>query len=347
MKWLQKILMTVTLLTAPLCLAGFTTGFNQAWTHDDYGRQWIERFDGPSWQRILRLTRLAEGKILRVWLFEGHNWEGIQFDERGAITGLDPVKIQNIKTVLAMARQEGVQIYFTLFDGNVPYFMSDDDYHRRSEERYRKLFSNREGFQDQFLENVLKPLLDNIVPEYRNSIYAIDVVNELNATVTKDWFSEGWQGANEFMKRTRMAVRSRTDIPLTASFGHFSAIQDLMSRELDFSTVDFFDVHLYDDRGNIPHCSSLSKFIARSNKSLILGEFGQFNPFFSDTTQSMVVKSRILNSDQCGFSAVLAWRLEEKKDGEKRFSFLNENGEPRPAFWVFRDMTLRKQKAAP
>lgn len=317
------------------------TGFNQAWTGDDYGRQWIERFDLTAWSRAIQLTQTAGGKILRVWLFEGHNWEGLQFDSNGNVSGLDPVKLENIRKVLALAQNAHIKIYLTLFDGNVPYFTQDDEYHRTSENRYRKLFSNRDGFQDYFLENALKPLLESLNKDYREAIYGIDIINEMNATVNKGWFENNWDGANQFMRRMRIAIRSRIDTPITASFGHLSAAKDLMSRNLDYDTVDFLDIHSYDDRVEIPYCISLQKFSAHLNKPLILGEFAQFLPFVSDSTQTMVLRNRIQYASKCGFSAVLAWRLEEYKSGERRFSFVDEKGQPRPAFWALRDINLK------
>ena len=47
-------------------------GFNQGWLNDQYGSQWID-YDRAEAERVINLTKNANAKILRMWLFEGFN----------------------------------------------------------------------------------------------------------------------------------------------------------------------------------------------------------------------------------------------------------------------------------
>jgi len=92
---------------------GFLFGFNQAWMQDHYGSQWTTAWDEAEVRRVLALTRAANGRVLRMWLFEGLGNEGVRWDGTTVRTkpvGIDPVKLQNPERFLELAAAEGVAV---------------------------------------------------------------------------------------------------------------------------------------------------------------------------------------------------------------------------------------------
>jgi hypothetical protein len=200
-----------------------------------------------------------------------------------------------------------------------------------------------------FREGVLRPVLSELA-RHAGSVFALDLVNEINArTLPKEsTFQGGWEGARKFVGTwSQFAKALWPGLRLTASVGNSCALQDLLPRQrglnqswcprggrrLSGLKLDFYDLHLYNDRGEIPYCGALSALSRADRVPILLGELGQASPAYDDALQKGALGKFVQNARRCGLWGALAWRLSDIRPGqnpEARFSF-EANGQDRPA----------------
>lgn len=325
--------------------SGFVTGFNQAWWRDAYGRGWIQGYDHDEAVRLIYATRSNAGRVLRVWLFEGLSPEGIFWDEGAADTagpavrvrptGIDSRKLHNIERFLQACRAQGIRVYITLLDGNMYRFEAPHLNSRQTE--WKAVLDVDSPSGRGFRASVLAPL-GALLGRYQDSVYGVDLCNEVNALVRAGWFRDGWKGARSWMDTWRNVLRSTAPVPVTASFGHHDALSTLFLGRLPSASVDFHDIHAYDDEGKIPYASALRLYMMKATRPVILGEFGQSSGTFDDARQCLVTQGFIRHARSCGLSGAFAWRLSDVRPGhnpEARFSY-EAFGAWRPAMATFR-----------
>jgi hypothetical protein len=334
---LMAIVASLVFVSAPQASPEFTTGFNQGWIDGSYGHS----FNEESWnedeaRRLLLLTARANGRLLRIWLFEGASQWQVRRDAYDKPLGLAQGVLENFTRFLQLARQEGVQIYLTLFDANVAHQL--DDPHTRS--RYWNLLNEKYGHGQAFRERVLAPVLAaaRSVP---GSVWAVDLANEINVFTgvlfprVKPYFEDGWKGANAFVARWGSFIRAR-GFPVTASIGWGGAANDVLAGRLDPRLLDFIDLHVYSDSGSIPKCRELGAYARRHGRQIYLGEFGQKSAAYSDETQARSTRGFLASARDCGFAGALAWRLSDIRPGhnpEARHSY-EAFGRTRPAYEI-------------
>lgn len=330
----------------------FVTGFNQAWIHTDYGVSWTARFDEAEVRRLIAATRAHGGRVLRLWLFEGRELDGVIWDGNPAATaasvrtrptGISPQKLANIERVLEIAGELDVQIYLTFFDAIV-YTGADEPRHKAE---WWNLLNDTYGAGTAFLENVMRPIL-SIVARHRKAVFGIDLLNEFNAMVRHGLFENRWKGANAFISGWRTFIRREVDVPVTASFGHHDAIQAMVCGNLDEGAVDFYDFHVYTASGDIPWESVVSEFAHRCGKPVYLGEFGQSRTCFDDRMQADVTARFLRKSHEIGLAGAFAWRLSDIRPGHNPAAYhsFEAFGAWRPAMAVFREVSIELGAAA-
>lgn len=109
-------------------------------------------------------------------------------------------------------------------------------------------------------------------------------------------------------------------------------------RSLPSDAVDFYDVHLYSDSGEIPSPARVRLLRQRTGKPLVLGEFGQGSEVVDDALQERVTLSYARSAAQAGFAAAFAWRLSDLAGSArtlKTLSFERSDGTLRPAYRAF------------
>ncbi len=324
----------------------FVVGFNQAWLGNAYGSQWAQRFDEPEAIRMLDGTRGAGGTVLRMWLFEGLEMQGVVWDRtpgklpaqiRTAPTGLDPVVLRNIERFLELAGERGVRVYLTLFDANI--YSWAGDAHPRYRAEWWNLLNEKYGAGAGFRSGVLAPILE-AVARHRQAVFALDLANEGNAWMRADWFEGGWEGARSFVRRWRTFVRDLVpDLPVGMSYGHHTAVPDLLAERIPPDLVDFYDFHVYQDRGRIPSAGGVQAFAARCGRPVYLGEFNQASKAYDDRLSATVTRDFMDHALQIGLAGAFAWRLSDVRPGENpeaRHSF-EAFGTWRPNYQAFRD----------
>jgi hypothetical protein len=321
---------------------GILRGFNQAWLRHHYGASWTDRFDEAEWERMLRLTSRAGGRVLRVWLFEGFanpaiDWHrAVRAPVAGAAPVLDPRVPANLERVLALAERHGVQLYVTLFTANVA---APADEHRTAEGRTQRnrwwnVIHDKYTSGTHLRANVLAPVLE-VLCRHPGAVFGIDLVNEVNAWVKHYWVQDGWTSVARFVRAWRSAIRARCAIPVTASLGHHTAVDDLTDLNLPADAVDFYDFHLYNDSGRIPSAWSVRRVPGRTGRPVILGEFGQEATAVDDDLQARVTAAFLRAARENGLAAAFAWRLSDLSGPERRMkalSYERPDGSMRPAY---------------
>lgn len=302
----------------------FVTGFNQGWFHNDYGSQWASRWDEGECLRMIRATRTHGGRVLRVWLFEGLAQPDLSGD-----------KLAHIERALELAEQEGVELYITLFDANI--VLQGHDQAARN--RWWNLLNDKYEAGSRFRAEVLGPICD-VMARHRRAVFAVDLVNEVNAFVDRWWFQNGWDGARRFVASWRAAIKARVDVPVTASFGWGGAEQLLVDRVIPQASVDLYDFHVYADSGEFSNFNEI-KAIARTFP-VYLGEYGQDSKAFDDALQVRVTEAFVENARRAGLAGAFAWRLSDIRPGhnpQARHSY-EANGRWRPAAEAHRRVSL-------
>lgn len=325
-------------------------GFNQAWLANRFGTQWTHGYQPKEVEYLFQLNAKAKSQILRMWLFEGHSSTALIWNSQGVAIGLNPVFEKNFRHFISVADKYDVKIYVTVLAATLEFQPHEGPY----KNYWYNVLNNRYGYRQQFYDSIVKPLASLLnEPSISPHIYAIDLVNEIDAFVMKDFIENKWSGANEFICSTRQFMRSNLEpftngntIPITASIGwpwiplqHRGASQILLDPNPHPDCVDFWDIHLYNNRGLIANCAALKRQSKRYNKKLVLGEFGQlhFDQRFDDKLQTHITKNFLDNALDCGFSAALAWRLMDVRPGpneQAKYSYY-AHGQPRPALNEF------------
>lgn len=330
----------------------FNVGFNQAWIKTNFGHQWTSpAYDSKEVKRLLDLNQKAGSKTIRMWLFEGVETSALIWKE-GKVAGINPEFLKNFEEFLKEAKKRGIKVYPTLFSPGA----LDHSKDKAINDRWWNLFNDKFQAMDAFKENALRPLMNLLNrPEYQSSIFGIDVANEIDTGVLHDKFENKWSGANKFICGLKKEINP---IPMTASLGWGIAVVKnptslgisrgaeniILDPNPHPDCVDFWDIHVYRDSGEIKNCEKIKSMAQKYHKKIYLGEFGQDSDKFNDELQKTNAENFIRNAKRCGFSGALAWRLSDVRDGvnpDARHSFeAVEVSKMRPAFEVIQKNNL-------
>lgn len=319
-----------------------TIGFNQGWIDGKYGRDLSSAFDAQDWARVLRKTRASGGTALRVWLFEGQRKEGLVWGSGGKVS-VDPTFLANVRTLIQLAKQERVQIYWTALSGNWASNWATGTVHSN---RHYNLLNDRYKTGAHFRKDVLGPVVDAIMAE-PGVAWGLDLMNEVQGSV-KAWFwSDGWRGARRFVKTTAAFVKARAPrLRVTASSGHHTAVSDVLAGRFDALGLDVFDVHTYSDTPGVPRARALARHARAQGVKLVVGEYGQKTKRYDQLLQAQVTYGVLRDTYRYGFLGSFAWRLEDNQPGGLHFSYY-DGARPRYAVAITRWFAgfLRRQRA--
>jgi hypothetical protein len=303
----------------------FVVGYNQAWQDGKFGTDLSSRFDEAEWRKTLARTRESGGSVLRVWLFEGAPMDGVAFAGSRAV-GVDPAFLRNVRRLAELAAAEQVQIYWTGHDGNSPGNLAGN----ADSERFRAVLGDASGSGVAFREKVLAPVLDAIRSK-PGTVYAFDVINEVEGAVKARFFADRWEGARRYIAATTAFVHSQAPgVRVASSAGHGEAAADVLAGRFDGLDLDLLDVHLYQDDESVAEGPKLVAHARALGVPIILGEVGQAKKGVDPALQARVLRGILADAKHQGFAAVLAWRLVDTQPADVRFSFW-DGDRPRPA----------------
>lgn len=294
-------------LAQPTASAPFAVGYNQAWIDQSFGRDLTAAFDPAAVDRLMQTVRASGGSVVRLWAFEGREKEGCVFQDRYTRTiGLKPGFLDHVAAVNDSARRHGVKVYWTVFDGN--WFWDRGD---RFAYIHYNILNDRFGETGDFERAALGPFLD-VLARYPDVVYALDLMNEVQGSMHHWFWSDGWAGAQRWIRREAAFCHARVPwLRVTASAGWHTAVDDLVARRFSGLGLDFYDLHLYNDTGEIPRAASLRYLSIATRRPIVLGEFGQRKEARDDALQTRITGAFLRNARAWGFKGALAWRLDD------------------------------------
>lgn len=328
-----RLLLTAALLClAPIAEArGLKLGYNQAWIEGSYGHDLTDRFDADAWERIMQRTREGGGSAVRVWILEGRDKEGVIWQGHRP-AGVQPVLLTNLRTLVGLAERHHVQIYWTLVSANWPEHWPKGTI---ASERQYNVFNDKYGHGALFRARVVRPILE-VLNEKPRVNFAFDIMNEVQGSVRAHFWSDGWTGARKFLRAMTAFIHANAPgLKVTASSGHHTAAWDILVGRYDGVGLDFYDIHVYDDDGEIPFARFLAWHARSQGLPIIVGEFGQKDDADDPALQAEVTRNVLREARRFGFKAAFAWRLEDEQKNGRRFSFYDDD-RPRPALNVMR-----------
>ena len=307
-------------------------GFNQAWFKTDYSYQWLDGYYDKTYaEKIIQLNKDANSTILRMWLFEGSSL--LQF-ERNMKSGDIIIKndfIKNLRHFLKLARKHHLKISLTFLDGNA---FSDLVSNPDLLSFWWKVFNDKDGMLEKYYQSAVLPIYQLVQREFSDVVVQFDLVNEVNALMEFKMFENYNQAMSNFLCKLRTNAPSQ----VTASLGWANADDLFFSGFLNNSCLDYYDLHYYNDSGEIPRCEDF-KVLHSGGINFQLGEFGQLSPAFDDELQSSVTLNFLKNAKRCKFNSAFAWRLVDFRPGnntEARYSFIAFS-RPRLSYFIFKN----------
>jgi hypothetical protein len=328
----------------------FWVGYNEAWFGQNYlnslasnpyfypGLPLSSTFDPTFVDTMFAGMQAGGAKIVRIWVFTA--LQGIVLDptkshiQRPPVgPGLTSDLIDNLQIVFTKARKYGLMVYVTALNGN------DMTKAATNITGLRPYFSNlltNTTERDAFKTYALGPLLDlfnkttavdeqGISFRNRDYIYAFDLINEIEAPLNSSYFSNGWAGAQGWIKNVATFVKSwpctagcvttGSWLPVTASAGWGYAVTDITFGLFANLNLDFYDLHVYADSGQYYGESTLCNNVY--GHPIILGEYGQKSQTYNDSLQATATHNFIDGAKNfkngakgyC-FWAALAWQYE-------------------------------------
>ncbi len=303
----------------------FLVGYNEAWFGKHYGSDLTTNYDRAVVEKTFDGIVQAGGRVVRLWLFEGR--EGLVLGAGAPETrGLSPAMLTNLGETLAAARARGLWVYLTAFDGNE---MPVEVGPRR--EYFRHLLEDELGEGVAFRTNALAPLL-TMLGDHREVIYGLDLLNEIQAPRSRSFWRDPVAGPRAFIQRTTAFIKTRAPwLRVTSSAGWDEGPLDVASGFFSGLGLDFYDVHLYADDGDVPGAAAICARASTDGVDVIVGEFGQKNRIVDDALQTSATESLLTNAKKHCFRAALAWRWDAT---EQWWNFAQPNGSFRPAVTV-------------
>jgi len=265
-------------------------------------------------------------KIVRFWLFPA--LQGIQLGQckptNGQTVGLTQDLIGNVdlnimgnlEDVVVRAQHYNLKVYLTALNGN------DMKVATGSLRTYfSNLISNANGETVCFQNNALLPLLNLLNKfnvKYPGVIYALDLINEIEAVLNSGYFPNGWTGARSWIKNMAQFVNNYSSwLPVTSAAGWGYAVPEITFGLFSGLGLNFYDLHVYADWGQYSGETALCNKVSADRVPIILGEYGQKSQTFDDnlqywTTYNFIngAKNFINGAKGYCFWAALAWEYE-------------------------------------
>jgi hypothetical protein len=318
----------------------FLVGYNEAWFGLNYGNSIASNpsffclsssFDSNFVDTMFAGMQAGGAKVVRIWVFPA--LQGIQLSTACPIApppapppqtiGLTNDLKGNLQTVFTEARNHGLKVYVTALNGND---MSDPATNITGLRSYFQNLLTDTTEMTRFQQNVLGPLVDLLnatAPDgsrNRDVIYALDLINEIQAPLTSHYPNFGWKQAQAWIKNMTDFVKLRpceagcvtgSWLPVTSSSW---SVSDITVGLFSGLHLDFYDVHVYADLGQYSGVTWLCNRVSADGVPIILGEYGQKTHTFDDSLQYSTTSNFLTTAKAHCFSAALAWMYETKCD---------------------------------
>jgi len=282
-------------------------GVNLPWLDGAYGHDLAPNELRPTWpcdfdalRAYLPLIQAHDlgFRAVRVWLCE--NGEGI-VTEDGRPARPHPKLIEGVSVLQECARLLGLQVYWTLLDGN--------SWKREGDSLTHAILSDADACA-RFAECVAAPLARRFDPDVT---YGVEIVNEpeaLSPNCVREGESVSWQVLGRSIRRIGDAVRAALPGAMVTTGTYHVYLPQLWHAE---PGIDAVDVHVYHPTGGLPSREELAtkvgdRRIADGTLPLIAGECGM--PPESPPEAERALTYYLYNAKELHYDAAFLWRLE-------------------------------------
>ena len=296
---------------------GFIYGLNYAWVGEQrrsLGDNQINNTKNSFDEKSVRTGLYNISKLgidcTTIWLFMGG--DGLEFDSTGDVTGVQPLFLKNLETVLKIATEYGVALNFTVqphFDYNIESGLYSGS--KKAYDKYTRMVTDptvREHYIDKAVTPVLK-----LINKYRKIIFSITAYCEPEADIYGETnFYKPWGTTKEVMtdfigEIVKASRRELSGIPVwvTSGWNHDETLQCFNKLGLDFIGRD-----IYQDYSDVPSVSD-----AVITTPVVLGEFGPSEASAKSTNNSFHMrnyKNFIKNAMEAGYTGAFYWMYNGK-----------------------------------
>ena len=296
-------------INAPLINGHFLSNLKHpaGWTFDPV---WLDKgvFSDMEW---------LHANVLRIWIFlfdDNQAPNGLLFDQQGYVTGVDPRFLTNLEVCLKLAQKHKLSLYFCVC--NPVYVIKS---------KQQDIFTNEKA-RNAYYRNGIGPFVRWL--KDKPAVFAVDLVNE------PEWGSEPGQHwkpysmpvVRSFIEQGIATVK-RTDPKRLVSFGGLGlpAGDPRCYEWMRGLNIDFLDLHVYDNEGDLPEISALDPRIP-----VLLGEFGDEdagNRSRNDVVLNRSVTNFLNNAAKKGYAGTFFWEYP---------SITGELGRWRPVSYIIR-----------
>lgn len=260
----------------------FVFGTNLAWFGNNYGCDigvnhaeggWQPSFDVQAWEKIFANLEKMGCPVIRIWAFERQ--EGLLFTRDlttdpkypyHEVTGLDPVFMQNCRTIMALAEKHHLKVYWSLLN------------HLIREEQHGKHLRiiTDPKVRASYIKNAAVPFVREF--GVHPAFFAVDIINEADGTIGGLDALSGcmdprsgcsWKQMRVFVKECATAFHAAVPgIKVTCTSG-WHGEKNVKAGRFSGLGLDFYDWHSYLNDPVLPHASELGL-----DKPVIIGECG-------------------------------------------------------------------------
>jgi len=325
---------------------GFAVGYNEAWIENYYGN-WLASnpLFGESSAFNFNLvgtmfSGMSQGnaKIVRIFLFPAVQGIVINPSKNPQTQGLTSEFLTNLSAVFQLARTYNLKLYITALNANDMSAVTAQN-NPTLHTYYQNLISNSaETYAYETL--VLAPIIE-LMSNYKDVIYAFDLIDEIEAAINAGYFPTYWSGAQTWIRNIAYPITVVAPwLPVTSSAGLGYAVQEVTLGLFSGLDLNFYDVHIYSDSGQYAGQTALCSKVMSDELQIVLGEFGQSSTTLSDITQVTETVNFLSGAKDSCFSSALAWKYESTSQPWLSYLYITNTGGlggTRPAYTTIKN----------
>jgi Cellulase (glycosyl hydrolase family 5) len=323
-------------------------GMNLAWLNGCAGHDFGHLPEHPDWGVCFNANDLdnyfadmnrMNVNVVRIFAFE--SLEGLQFDQKGYVNGLDPELVRNFDTTLVLAKSHGLHLYLCL---------ANDFRNACGRTKVKDIVGDPKALRA-YLDNVVRPFVTRFKGD--SAVFAFDIMNEPEQDIagpTGNYRSDGhaWTTMRSFIRANATLIHSVDPKRLVScGSGWHASGENIKAGRFSGLGLDFYDLHEYRNDGYLPSVDELGVSLP-----VLVGEFGPDNQQKdrNDERQKGAVEDLLRSARDGGYAGAAYWSYEYPNvDGAHLLAILRGggSGEWRPAGYVLRDFSWERTSPVP
>ncbi len=296
---------TKTYISERLEKNGYVNGIYIPWFQGKwYGRDIGTTFYGNNAgeccfnEKYIRKTfynaRMMGYEMAKIWLNEA--FEGMLYDEKGTVIGVEPLFLQNLERLYQIARDVDLNISICLFDHCECSFTGNKfeyDKHTR--------FMQVPSETDKYIKNYVYPILE-LSRKYGVELVDIYAEPEADGAIWNVTRGMAWKSMKRFINQVAKAVKE-FDPRFATTVSSGSSHSTILGGYYSDVDVDFYGCDIYNDAGAFADTREMLL-----ERPLMLGEYGVGNyANKTDDEQIEVLKKYYANFEKFGVAGGFYW----------------------------------------